>query len=729
MARFNAFISYSQRGDKPIATAIQDGLQRLGAKKYRLQFRALQIFRDETHAKGEDSLKKRIERGLDDSEYLVLIASPAITIPSVDSGINWIEEEVKYWISTKHPLEWKNDGRIDNLKLIICVVGGKIKWNFATNDFDWGCTDCLPQVFKKKFDGVPLWVSFQEIVEEQSKDPKKKVWTLDYPKFEQRIAEISARIQGKTVEELIARDRRAQRRWTTLLAATSIVLLMLIVLAVTMTINLKATNTQLTNTKNNLQHKTDTLNTTLGSLRSTVVNLEVSRGKERETNVKLLDTNVKLTVTNDSLITVKQNLVVRNAELVVETDRANTNAARADSNRLVAIANGDTARIEGTKVRLINNILRAENLALRSQRDTIAASKALLSVYAYDTLQLSSTDSLKYYFGSDSRRVEKLPVVYSALKDAYIKSAPRIQSTASLKALEPCGTKLVAAALDGTITMKDYAHLEKSTTIHYPGRDSPTALPLKIFSIPNTPCFLYSLSNGQVEVITLDIANNSVSATVRKSFEIGGLLKSVCTYKESAALLTENGNVFIMGLDSHEAKPLPQLVHVNQIQLISNDQLLLYDNSFFRIYSLDKHRQTDSLNVGRGVDAITVGNHDDIFYHQSGQVVQLNMKTGAARRVLEIDSPVRLLSLTHDGSSIVAATASKVLIINLNNPRQVVDYSYSGKIRQIRLNDEDMLFVGLDDGHIEFWPIAFNKLYEGVRKILPDSRTASLSKQ
>jgi hypothetical protein len=105
MARYNAFISYSQRGDKPIAVAIQDGLQRLGAKKYLLQFRALQIFRDETHTQGEDSLKKRIERGLDGSEYLVLIASPAITVSSLDSGINWIEEEIKYWISTKHPAD------------------------------------------------------------------------------------------------------------------------------------------------------------------------------------------------------------------------------------------------------------------------------------------------------------------------------------------------------------------------------------------------------------------------------------------------------------------------------------------------------------------------------------------------------------------------------------------------------------------------------------------------
>ena len=33
--------------DKSLAIAIRAGLMRLGAKKYRLQFRALEIFRDE----------------------------------------------------------------------------------------------------------------------------------------------------------------------------------------------------------------------------------------------------------------------------------------------------------------------------------------------------------------------------------------------------------------------------------------------------------------------------------------------------------------------------------------------------------------------------------------------------------------------------------------------------------------------------------------------------------
>ena len=124
-------------------------LENLEQKKYLLRFRALQIFRDETDFSGNESLKQKIEKGLDDSEYLVVLASPKIAYASSPNQRNWIEEEIKYWIKTKHPKEWESGVPVKGLKIILCITDGMIQW--SDNDFDWKRTNCLPPILKGKF--------------------------------------------------------------------------------------------------------------------------------------------------------------------------------------------------------------------------------------------------------------------------------------------------------------------------------------------------------------------------------------------------------------------------------------------------------------------------------------------------------------------------------------------------------------------------------------------------
>ena len=72
MAIYDAFISYSHGKDKPIASALQSVMQRLGRPWY--QRRALRVFRDDTSLSGTPQLWPSIEAALAQSRFLILVA-------------------------------------------------------------------------------------------------------------------------------------------------------------------------------------------------------------------------------------------------------------------------------------------------------------------------------------------------------------------------------------------------------------------------------------------------------------------------------------------------------------------------------------------------------------------------------------------------------------------------------------------------------------------------------
>ena len=223
---YDAFISYPRDPDKNLAVGIQHGLRSLGAKKYLLRFRALNIFRDETDFAGHSSLKSKIEFGLDNSEYLVVLASPKIARSTNKDNINWIEEEIKYWIKSKHKKEWETNTHIENLKIIICLIRGEVQWDYVENDFDWQKTSALPPTLANKFQSEPQWIDFRAInlINEHSLDN----YSLDNPEFKKKIAELSAQIQNISVDQIIGEDIKRKRLWSFI---TGMVLTILIVLA------------------------------------------------------------------------------------------------------------------------------------------------------------------------------------------------------------------------------------------------------------------------------------------------------------------------------------------------------------------------------------------------------------------------------------------------------------------------------------------------------------------
>ncbi len=231
--KYDGFISYLQNPDKQLAIAIREGLMRLGAKKYLLKFRALEIFRDEASAVGIGNLTQRLQDGIKNSKYLILVARPEICRPSTIELKNWVYEEIEHWIKTKHSKEFEKMQVLSDFKIVICVVDGKIKWEIK--DFDWNNTNCLNTILKGKFDQMPKWVDFRSINSrffQNNEIEKKSLLTLEDPEFLQKIAEVSAELQGKSVDNLIAEDRKQQLLWSGILGVASIVLIILLGLAI-----------------------------------------------------------------------------------------------------------------------------------------------------------------------------------------------------------------------------------------------------------------------------------------------------------------------------------------------------------------------------------------------------------------------------------------------------------------------------------------------------------------
>jgi len=228
---FDAFISYSQIPDKGLAISLREALMELGAKKYLLQFRSLEIFRDESSTAGNKPLSQKIREGIDQSNYLILLARPENAAPGKEDKKNWVEEEIEYFIASKYGDLDPINRRIEGLKIIICLVDGEIFWDYRENvhDFDWAKTNCLHPCLKNRFI-EPVWVDLRGVKTKELENPTSL--SLQYPLFKQKVAEISSKIKNISVDDLIADDIRYKRLWSALLGSAFAAILVLMVVAI-----------------------------------------------------------------------------------------------------------------------------------------------------------------------------------------------------------------------------------------------------------------------------------------------------------------------------------------------------------------------------------------------------------------------------------------------------------------------------------------------------------------
>jgi tetratricopeptide (TPR) repeat protein len=184
MALYDAFISYSHAKDRPIASALQSAIQRLGKPWYRR--RVLRLFRDDTSLSATPGLWPAIEQALANSRFLILLASPE------GAASPWVTKEVTYWLKNKGPET-----------LLIGMTEGRLTWDNSLGDFAWHEGMPLPAALTGYFPSEPKWVDLRAY--------RDRADTRD-AKFTELAADFAAAIHGIPKEDLLSHELRQQRR-------------------------------------------------------------------------------------------------------------------------------------------------------------------------------------------------------------------------------------------------------------------------------------------------------------------------------------------------------------------------------------------------------------------------------------------------------------------------------------------------------------------------------------
>jgi len=193
---YRAFISYN-RADAAIAAALAASLTRF-ARPWYLP-RAMRVFLDKNSLASDPTLSGAIERGLAQSEWLILIASPN------SAAAPWVRHELEWWLAHR-----------ELSKLIIARAGGVIVWNgLDARDFDWSVTTALSPVLRGRFAAEPLWADLQAAAATRRK-------TLSNPVYRDAFLVIAAQIHGLSKDALWNAERVEQRKRFAFAAAASV---------------------------------------------------------------------------------------------------------------------------------------------------------------------------------------------------------------------------------------------------------------------------------------------------------------------------------------------------------------------------------------------------------------------------------------------------------------------------------------------------------------------------
>ena len=204
--RFDAFISYSHAADGKLAAALQSGLHRFAKPLFKL--RAIRVFRDETTLAMTPQLWPEIETALRDSHFLILMADP------LSAKSKWVQKEIGAWIGLRRAKS-----------ILIVWTGGDLVWDDGNHEFDWDHTNALPRLLAGVFEGnEPLYLDLRWAREQVH-------FSRKHPSFAAGLAQLSAAIRDRNLDEIFGEDVREQRRTRNFLWAGMMVLLLATIFA------------------------------------------------------------------------------------------------------------------------------------------------------------------------------------------------------------------------------------------------------------------------------------------------------------------------------------------------------------------------------------------------------------------------------------------------------------------------------------------------------------------
>ncbi len=206
--RYNAFISYSHGGENPLAVALQSTVQRLANPWW--QRRALDMFRDDTGLGVEPGLWPSITRALDDSEWLMLLASPG------SAASIWVGREIEHWLSSRSAD-----------RILVVVAAGE--YSLATSEDGFHINDDPKQAIHAQLADVSVpadnVVDLRLFLKEQEPD-------ADSYAFRFAVAPIAGKLRGVVADEVLAEDAKLRRRTSLFVRSALVVLAALTVVSV-----------------------------------------------------------------------------------------------------------------------------------------------------------------------------------------------------------------------------------------------------------------------------------------------------------------------------------------------------------------------------------------------------------------------------------------------------------------------------------------------------------------
>jgi hypothetical protein len=197
-SKYRAFVSYSRSADRDLARSLTSELQKFAIPWYRR--RAHRVFRDESSLELDTTVWPPIERALESSDFLLLLASPR----SAASGN--VEHEIRLWCQSL--------GRSD--RLLIVLTDGEIAWDASAAAFDWSRTDAVSEALNGTFDREPRYLDLRSL--------KKGEYSMDAPVFADAVATIAARLQGVSKDEIAGEAVRQFRRGVAARIAVGVVI-------------------------------------------------------------------------------------------------------------------------------------------------------------------------------------------------------------------------------------------------------------------------------------------------------------------------------------------------------------------------------------------------------------------------------------------------------------------------------------------------------------------------
>jgi WD40 repeat protein len=207
--RYHAFISYKHARSSEFAKRLELALKTY-AKPLLKPPRS--IFRDENILRPGPDLQRMIWKALDESEFLVYLASPDA------AASEWVQDELRHWC--------QDEAR--RAKLIIVLTEGTIAFQEPSKTIDWTKTNALPQLLRDVLQRVPLYLDCTQLI-----DPERQ--TLLDPDFKKDVNKIVATFlgvdPGALSEQAVLQHRKNLRDRRLLVASVVVAVLVAVVVA------------------------------------------------------------------------------------------------------------------------------------------------------------------------------------------------------------------------------------------------------------------------------------------------------------------------------------------------------------------------------------------------------------------------------------------------------------------------------------------------------------------